>query len=688
MAKKNYTYSILTTTFFLLFCLTIHTEQELLNKDFRAYFNQANEFFKQNNIDDAIIYYSKTIAANERCHQAYFNRGYAFEKKGNNKEAQKNYKKSLELNPGYIKARRLFASTLKKEGKLNQARQEYEIILQSNPNDFESLREIARIFSDMRNFEKAIHYFEKALEVNPENIQCQLDYANTLNMSNSTEEALKWYYKLSKRIPESASLTYNIAYTLKKLGRIQEAFEYYDRTLVLNPNHTEGHFGRGVSLLMVENFKEGWEEYEWRWNRKRNNKRTFNKPLWDGSDLHGKTIYLYAEQGLGDTFQFCRLAQEAKDRGGFVIVAVQNPLVTILSSCPFIDRIISLNDPIPHFDTYAPLMSLPLILGLEVKTIPTNIPYIFAKENLIEHWKKQLSSDKNFKIGICWQGNPNYSTPFLRNAVAAKSIDLIQMADIARIEGVSLYCLQKTTGEEQLKNLPDNFNLHIFGPDFDSKTKHGRFMDTAAVMKNLDLIITVDTSIGHIAGGLGVPVWLMLPEPADWRWMLRKFDTPWYPNVRMFRQPKPDDWASVIQEMVYELTKKLQNTSTAQNQNSVPQKNNSKTINTKEFIQTIVALETTLQRTNDYEKQSQIKKTLDRLKNNNLFLTPGSKKLLSLITELVHVNNKIWDVHDKLTDLNPDHALFPNLTQKIISLYVIKDDLLASAVTTAEALEK
>jgi hypothetical protein len=223
--------------------------------------------------------------------------------------------------------------------------------------------------------------------------------------------------------------------------------------------------------------------------------------------------------------------------------------------CPYIDSVISTEDPLPAFDVQAPLMSLPHILKTKIETIPLEIPYIFADENLTEYWKEKLSQDKNFKVGVCWQGNSNYSTPLLRATVALKSIEAQQFAPLCTVPGVSLYSLQKTTGTDQLENLPKHMKLITFDDTFDQA--HGRFMDTAAVMKNLDLIITVDTSISHLSSAMGIPTWVMIPNPPDWRWMINRNDTPWYPDMRLFRQPTPGDWDSVLKTITQELQKKV-----------------------------------------------------------------------------------------------------------------------------------
>lgn len=413
----------------------------------------------------------------------------------------------------------------------------------------------ARSYVDQEKYKEALPYFEQACKENPTDIQLLFEYANTLTTINHSSKALTIYQQLLHLRPRDSSILFNMAYTLKQMGRLDEALSYYQATLAKKPDHAEAHFSLALAYLLQGNFQKGWEEYEWRW--KRNcplAPHVFNQPLWDGSCLTGKTLFLHAEQGLGDTFQFIRYAKVIKEKyHGTIIVSVQKPLVDIISRCcPYIDRVIPLEQMPSSFDFHAPLLTLPYILKTDEHTIPAPIPYIIPDTKLIEHWHHRLATDTNIKVGICWQGNSNYSTPFLRTFVAAKSISLSAFAPLARVPGVSLYSLQKETGTDQITQIGDTFTLHTFDEHFDKD--HGRFMDTAAVIKNLDLIITVDTSIVHLAGAVGdVPVWVLLPEPADWRWMLQRTDSPWYPQLRLFRQPTTGDWESLIATITQEL---------------------------------------------------------------------------------------------------------------------------------------
>ena len=527
--------------------------QPVKEKTFEDYFNEGNELLRANNIDGAIACYKKSLELNPVCPQTHFNLGVAQENKENTEEAITAFQRAILYKPAYAKAHMQLAKVLEKKKLTDQALHHYQKAIEHDEQLADAQLATARILSDKEQFKQASTHFRKALELQPNGRATKFELANCLNTINETEEALDLYFELLAQKPDDTAVTYNIAYTLKKLNRLEEAMPFYKSTLERKPDHSEAHFSLGLAYLVTGNFEKGWKEYEWRWQRKHQlTPRDFKEPQWDGSDLQGKTILLHAEQGLGDTLQFIRYAQLAKQKNGTVIVAVQKPLVTLLSSCPYVDKVVQLRSEYPHFDIQAPLMSLPYILKTRLETVPADIPYIYADPVLVEQWREKLSEDKNFKIGICWQGNSNYSTPFLRAVVAAKSMQLTTLTPLFNVPGVSIYNLQKETGIDQLKSLPKNCTLHSFDDDFDQS--NGRFMDTAAVIKNLDLVVTIDTSISHLAGALGVPVWNLLPNPPDWRWLLNRSDTPWYPNMRLFRQPKPGDWQSVVATVIEELS--------------------------------------------------------------------------------------------------------------------------------------
>ncbi|HSC25453.1 MAG TPA: tetratricopeptide repeat protein [Candidatus Babeliales bacterium] len=513
----------------------------------------ANELFTTEQYEEAIAFYKQALALNPTCAQLFFNLGQALYHIKKYSEALYAYKKTISHKNDHYRAYVQIAKIMIDVKQANDAIKPLKKALAIEPNNPDARLLLARVCNDKHYFDESIKIITEGLQIEPHHINLRFELGNVYNLVNRLDEALTLYQELNRQIPNNPSILYNIAFTFKKIGQLDQALYYYNKTLEINPNHAETLFSRGLAYLVMGDFEKGWHGYEWRYNRPdQGSLRTYKQPRWDGSDLQGKTILLHAEQGLGDTFQFIRYAKLVKEKNGIVIAAVQKPLVDLIKHCKYIDMVISLNETPPHFDVHSPIMSLPYTLKTDLDTIPCDIPYLYADENLTEQWQQKLATDKNFKIGICWQGNDNYATPLLRATVAQKSIHPKEFEPLSKIPGITLYSLQKTTGTDQLQDLPSTMNIITFDGDFDQS--NGRFMDTAAVIKNLDLVITVDTSISHLASGLGVLTWIMLPNPADWRWMINRADSPWYPGVtRLFKQPTPGDWKTLIAEITQEL---------------------------------------------------------------------------------------------------------------------------------------
>lgn len=536
---------------------TIQEEHISQLESFENLFKIGNDLFKKEQYNDAALYYKKALKINPTCSHTCFNLGQAYYWAKNYQKALDSYKKTIRNNPQHDRAYAQIGRLFFDVKQYNDAILPLEKALELDEKNIEVRLLLVRMYNQQQSYDKALKTLNAGLALTPDDINLQFEKANTYNTLNKLEEALEIYRALDKKAPNNPSIIYNIAFTLKKLGRVTESIPYYNKTLELNPDHSDAWFSRGLAYLVLGDFEKGWEGYEWRYHKPENGSlRSYQQPRWNGTDdINGKTILIHSEQGLGDTFQFIRYAQLLKNKNATVIAAVQKPLVTLIGLCPYIDKVVAISDEtMPEFDVHAPIMSLPYVLHTRIDSIPNTIPYIFADEALTQEWQKKLASDKNFKIGICWQGNDNYATPNLRTAVALKSVQADEFAPICAIPGVSVYSLQKTTGTDQLNNLSKGINIISFDGDFDNS--HGRFMDTAAVIKNLDLVITVDTSISHLASALGTPTWVMLPNPADWRWMIDRTDSPWYPNViRLFKQPTPGDWKSMIAEVAQELQK-------------------------------------------------------------------------------------------------------------------------------------
>jgi hypothetical protein len=296
--------------------------------------------------------------------------------------------------------------------------------------------------------------------------------------------------------------------------------------------------------LLRGDFEGGWQDYEQRWAQPNVILRSFHEPRWDGSPLEGKSIFVYAEQGLGDTIQFIRYLPLIKERGGTVLFGSPPGLERLFSGIPGVDRLIAGGAAVPPFDVQAPLLSLPGIFGTTLATIPAAVPYLRADPGLVDHWRGELAPLEGFKIGVAWQGSPKNTGDRYR------SFPLTHFESLARVPGVQLVSLQKGPGAEQMSGIGERFPILDLSDRLD---KAGAFLDTAAVMMNLDLVVTADTAVAHLAGALGVPVWTLLMLTPDWRWLLDRSDTPWYPTMHLFRQKRFGDWAEAFEHIAAEL---------------------------------------------------------------------------------------------------------------------------------------
>jgi hypothetical protein len=371
--------------------------------------------------------------------------------------------------------------------------------------------------------------------------------------------------------PDFADAHSNLGNLFQEQGRLPEAVACYDLALVHDPQSASTCWNRALAWLQAGDYERGWREYEWRWQRKLTPARPFVQPRWDGSPLSDRTLLIYMEQGLGDMFQFIRYAMLARERLGKVIIECPTFLMPLLSRCRGIDQLVAEGTPLPEFDVQVPLMSLPGLLGTTLDTVPAEVPYLFPDPELVEHWREYFqevlaeaqrtqraprTSDRLpltthdsplTRIGIVWQGNPHHRLDRYR------SIPLKEFAPLARVPGVQLVSLQRGAGTEQLQKVKGQFDVLELPGELDKTA--GAFMDTAAIMMNLDLVISVDTAAAHLAGGLGVPVWVPLSAVGEWRWLTEREDTPWYPTMRLFRQRKLGAWRPVFRRMAREVAR-------------------------------------------------------------------------------------------------------------------------------------
>jgi tetratricopeptide (TPR) repeat protein len=315
----------------------------------------------------------------------------------------------------------------------------------------------------------------------------------------------------------------------------QEMFAAYERALAVDPHHAATHFNLATELLRQGRLLEGWREYEWRWQWKDfgDRPRNFSQPLWQGKPLDGARILLHGEQGMGDVIQFARYAPLVSERGGRVVLEVYPPLGRLLAQLPGVESVIARGDALPPFEWQCPLMSLPLAFGTTLETIPARAPYLSAQPAALDPPSRPAVPAER-RIGLVWTGSRAHLTN------ARRSVPLALMAPLTRMEGTRWYSLQ---------NEPDESLAQVGASLVNLESRLGDFADTASLVASLDLVVTVDTSMAHLAGALGKPVWILLSKPSDWRWLLDRNDSPWYPTARLFRQRTRGGWPGVIDEV-------------------------------------------------------------------------------------------------------------------------------------------
>jgi tetratricopeptide (TPR) repeat protein len=425
-------------------------------------------------------------------------------------------------------------------GRFEEAATAYQEAIARDPANADVHSNRAAALLELGRLEEAAAAVDQALAARPSFSQAWHNLACIRREQGRCDDGLAAVARALALDPDFREAWLAKGALLGDAGRTDEAIAVYRDLIARDPGSAEAHFHLATDLLLTGAFGEGWREHEWRWHRgpQQHQRRDFAKPMWDGGDFAGKTLLIHAEQGIGDTFQFVRFAALAKARGGAVVVEAPARLHALLGTAAGIDRLVASGGPLPPFDTHAPLLSLPLILGTDLASIPAPDRYLAADPVLVRRWRVRLETLPRPWVGLAWQGSPTY------RGDRRRSIPLRLFADLVREGPGSFIGLQKGPGEEQIATSGLAEVLHNFAAEMD--VGPDAFADTAAVIENLDLVITSDTAVPHLAGALGRPVWTLLPFAPDWRWLLGREDSPWYPTMRLFRQKTPGDWPEVI----------------------------------------------------------------------------------------------------------------------------------------------
>jgi len=548
-----------------------------------AHNNLGNVLYLLGNLDEAIPCYEEALRHTPDHAGACSNLGEVLRQKGRLADGLRYCARAVELQPNLASAQNHLGLALSAGERFEEALPHCQEAVRLQPDLAEAHHGLGHVLLQLRRVDEAVAALQTALRLKPELAEAHTSLGAALLRQGKTDEALaslaealrikpglsepylhraqaQWQMGQFDEAEASCALAirhkpdspegHNMLGVIRmKKGHPAEAVGEFTRALALRPEFPQAHFNRGLARLLMGDYKNGWADYEWRWRC-----RDFvTRPVgenegWDGSPLAGRAILLHAEQGMGDTLQFVRFVPQLKQQGGTIVLACAAPLIPILSRCAGIDQVIDNKQVTFRFDLEAPLLSLPRRLGITLENVPAKVPYLFGDPALEERWHKELARFPGFKIGIAWQGNRDHPEDRLRSAA------LTCFAPLAR-EGVHLINLQLGPGREQLDALDGRFPVIELAPR--SQDAAWTFLDTAAVMKSLDLVIAVDTAVAHLAGGLGVPVWVALAFAPDWRWLLDREDTPWYPTMRLFRQTHFGAWDEVFARMAGELTKRL-----------------------------------------------------------------------------------------------------------------------------------
>jgi Flp pilus assembly protein TadD len=495
--------------------------------------------------EPAVLCYQQALCLKADYLDAAANLGESLTHLGRHAEAVATFEQAVKARPADARLRKMLGIALARSERLDDAVASYREAIRLRPAYPEAYNDLAIALARQGRHAEAVECYRKAIEYRPRYAEAHNNMGNALRNLGHFDESLVCYRNALEIKPAYADAHNNRGIAFAELGRFDEAVASYTECIRLRPNHVDAHMNRALTWLRKGDFAQGWAEYEWRWRKRSLTSRPLHMPQWNGFPLKGRRLLVFPEQGNGDVIQFVRYARLLKEQGATVILECPERLVKLLARCPHIDHLVPQGQPLPDYDVYAPLLTLPGFLDTAPETVPAQVPYVYADPDLVERWRGELGAVRAFKVGINWQGNPKYAGDRHR------SIPLARFEALARVPGVRLYSLQKNHGSEQLAELAGKFPVEDLGSRLDETT--GPFLDTAAVLKNLDLFITSDTAVAHLAGALGVPVWVALSTTADWRWMTERDDNPWYPTMRLFRQSKHMDWAPVFERMSAEL---------------------------------------------------------------------------------------------------------------------------------------
>ena len=496
-------------------------------------FQLALAHYQAGRLREAEVFSRQVLALAPRHHDSLNMLGEIAGQYGHNDAALALIGDAIKLKPSEFRYYYNFGTILLKAGHFEESITYFRKALRKKPDFAPAHGNLAGALFQLGQLDQALVSCRAALRADRNSAHAHLNMGDILQQQGHVEAAIASYREALRLNPALTNIHVNLSNALRLLGQLNEAEALCHEAIHIEPRNMEARYALGYLQLLTGRLQEGWQGFDARRHLGRMNPLLLSQPMWDGNPAGNPRILLHAEEGLGDTLQFCRFAPLLAERAR-IVFGVPQALVRLLTGLPGVEQIFTRDDPAPASDMHLPLLSASRVLGTTLETIPAAIPYLRADPNLVADWRGQLSGLPGLRVGVVWAGNPQQMNDRRR------SIPFERLAALADMAGVSFVSLQKGGAASQAHAAQQGMALH------DWTDRLGDFADTAALVEGLDLVIGVDTSVIHLAGALGKPVWLLNRFDTDWRWLLDRDDSPWYPTLRQFRQPQPGDWDSVV----------------------------------------------------------------------------------------------------------------------------------------------
>lgn len=515
--------------------------------------NHANALFllgviyaQKNNHQQSVGLISKAIARQPDNAYFHFVLGNSLKELGRFDESISSYDQAIALKSDYAEAYLHRGAALHEVNQFEREIWNYDQAIALNlPNLSDTDRRTEAYFKrgsamkELKRWQEALVSYDQAINLNPHHAEALCNRGNILNELKQLEEAVASYNKTIELEPSYAEPYYNRGVALAGLNQMDEAIASYDQAIALKPDYMGAHYNKSLALLVKGELAAGWELYEWRWRNENDGpkQRDFGQPLWLGKEpLQGKTILLHNDQGLGDAIHFCRYARLVAALGGIVVLEVQQPLTSLLRHLQGVDTVIARGHALPDFDCHCPLLSLPLAFGTTLDNIPNEQRYLSSDPEKIRLWEKRLGRKAAKRIGLVWSGNEQHSNDHNRSVTLAQLLPYLPSS-------FHYVSLQKELRAVDREALNQQSMVEHYGDELHD------FSDTAALCELMDLVVSVDTSVAHLSAALGKPTWILLPFKPDWRWLLDRPESVWYPTARLYRQNKRGEWGNVFESI-------------------------------------------------------------------------------------------------------------------------------------------